>query len=322
MAGRALARRSVATRAPAASLPAAMLDRSSLGYWLLRFAVGLALLAAAGFGIVRQLLGQVDQIGIGTLVAGIVGFHLALGAVTPLVRLLTRNAHRRSHWQQAANDAFARASLPRRVYYLLASVAEADGPMTAAERETVRHFVLERFADPVQHEELRAWEAQPFPITDRAGLAARIGASLDTTELDSLFCWCCLVAFADGRFAEHEHHALRDVARGLGISPPRARMLFHLARTQFLGGDRRGRDGGPHPRRPDAAGARTAALATLGLPVDATQEQIRKRHRELVRRFHPDAQPSLGPVAQREATERFTAIQRAYETLTVRAPSA
>jgi DnaJ-domain-containing protein 1 len=324
-AGQAMGRsaETAAGRGPRVASPrSAMPARSTLGYWLGRFAVGLALLAAAGFGVVRQLLGHVDQIGIGTLLAGIFGFHLALGAVTPLVRLLTRNAHRRSPWQSAANEAFARASLPRRIYHLLVSVAEADGPMTAAERETVRHFVLERFADPVHAEEVRAWETQPFPLADRAGLAARIGASLDDTELDSLFCWCCLVAFADGRFAEVEHHALREVARGLGIAAPRARMLFHLARAQFLGGDRRGRSGGPHPQRPRAADARAQALATLGLPVDASAEQIRKRHRELVRRFHPDAQPNLGPVAQREATERFTAIQRAYETLSANAPSA
>jgi curved DNA-binding protein CbpA len=34
-----------------------------------------------------------------------------------------------------------------------------------------------------------------------------------------------------------------------------------------------------------------------------------------VRKFHPDAQPNLGEAAQREATERFRAIQRAYELL-------
>ncbi len=299
-----------------------MPDRSSLGYWLGRFTIGLVLLTAAGTGVVRQMVGQVDQIGLGTLLAGVVGFHLALTAVTPLVRLLTRNAHRRSQWTSAATDAFARASLPRRIYYLLVSVAEADGPMTPAERDAVRHFVLDRFADPVDAGELQSWETQSFPIRDRAGLAARIGASLDDTELDSLFCWCCLVAFADGRFAEAEHHALRDVGQGLGIAAPRARMLFHLARAQFLAGDRRGRHGGPHPARPSAADARAAALATLGLAANASAEQIRRRHRELVRRFHPDAQPNLGPVAQREATERFTAIQRAYETLTESTPSA
>jgi DnaJ-domain-containing protein 1 len=292
-----------------------MADRSSPRYWLQRFLFGLLLivLAGTGDGIVPQLP---DRLGLLRLATGLLGFWLALTAVSPLVRAWTRDARVRVLWTEAARDTFARASLPRRIFFLLSSVAEADAPMTPAERQAVRHFVLERFADPVDRDELRAWEEQPFPITDRAGLAARIGASLDDTELDSLFCWCCLVAFADGRFAQPEHLALQEVARGLGIGAPRARMLFHLARAQFLRGDARGERDGPHPDRAPAADARAHALAVLGLPVQASLEQIRKRHRELVRRFHPDAQPNLGPVAQKEATERFTAIQRAYETLT------
>jgi DnaJ like chaperone protein len=291
-----------------------MFDRSSLQYWGARFLLGLGLIAAAGFRLVPRVLHIQDSTGLLTLLLGLLGFHLARGAVTPLVRIMARERQLRGNWSEAATTAFARASLPRRVYYLLAAVAEADGPMTAAERETVRHFVLERFGDPVHETELRTWEAQPLPIVDRIGLAARIATGLGESELDSLFCWCCLVAFADGRFHDGEHAALRDVQKGLGIPGPRARMLFHLARAQFVGGDHRGER--ERPSGTTAAATRQGALAVLGLPDDATPDQIRKRHRELVRKFHPDAQPSLGPVAQREATERFTAIQRAYETLT------
>ena len=291
-----------------------MFDRSSLQYWATRFLLGIALIAAAGFKFVPRVLHIPDSLGLLTLLLGLVGFHLALSAVTPLVRLITHERRLHSAWSEAATAAFARASLPRRVYYLLAAVAEADGPMTAAERETVRHFVLERFGDPVHERELQSWETQPLPVVDRIGLAARIATGLGESELDSLFCWCCLVAFADGRFQEHEHNALRDVQKGLGIPAPRARMLFHLARAQFLRGDRRGE--GPAPNAAATGNQRQNALEVLGLPADAGPEQIRKRHRELVRRFHPDAQPNLGPVAQREATERFTAIQRAYEVLT------
>jgi DnaJ-domain-containing protein 1 len=237
---------------------------------------------------------------------------LAFSSVTPIVRFAAHRSRTRQVWGDAAQAAFARASLPRRIYYLLAAVAEIDGPMTTAEREAVRQFLLERVQDPIQAETLRMWEAQPLPIDDRVGLAARIATGLAAGELDSLFCWCCLVAFADGRFAAPEHRALQEVAQGLGLSPQRARMLFHLARAQYLRGQQRS---GPEPAR-TAVGARAKALAELDLPADATQEQIRRRHRELVRKFHPDAQPQLGPVAQAEATERFRAIQRAYEVLT------
>jgi DnaJ-domain-containing protein 1 len=287
-----------------------MFPRSSLQYWAGRFLLGVALLVAAGLGFVSMLLGVEDEMGLLSLLAGIVGFHFALTAVTPLVRLLSRGAHLRTVWDQASREAFERASLPRRIYYLLAAVAEADGPMTASERAAVQHFVLERFADPVHSEELRLWATQPVSITDRVGLAARVANGLDDGELDTLFVWCCLVAFADGRFDENAHHALHEVSKGLGIGAPRARMLFHLARAQFLAGNRRG-----DATAPPQVDARERALAVLGLTANATPEQIRKRHRELVRKFHPDVQPNLGPVAQREATERFTAIQRAYEVL-------
>ncbi|MBL8732396.1 MAG: DnaJ domain-containing protein [Planctomycetes bacterium] len=289
-----------------------MFARTTVHYWLGRFGLGLVLLTAAGTGFVPRVLKIPDRIGVLTVLLGVLGFHLALTAIAPLVRLLALRARLGPAWDAEANQRFERASLPRRVYYLLAAVAEVDGPMSANEREAVRHFVLERFLDRVHVDELRLWETQPLPVTDRVGLAARIAPGLDDGELDSLFCWCCLVAFADGRFQRTEHDVLHEVARGLGINAPRARLLFHLARAQWLRGQRTGDDRQPG----EQLDARGQALAVLGLPDDATPEQIRKRHRELVRKFHPDAQPHLGPMAQREATERFTSIQRAYETLT------
>lgn len=288
---------------------------SAVQHWGVRLFGGLALLAFAGSGGLVRVLRLADPGGIVTVAAGLFGFAIAYQSIGPFARALGAQRRAQSAWNEAARDAFARASLPRRIYYLLASVADADAPMSQAERNAVRHFVLERFADPVRAADLQDWEAQPFPIHDRKGLAARVAVGLDDAELDSVFCWCCLVAFADGRYGAAEHDALQQIAKGLGIAAPRARMLFHLARAQHLRGDRRGeqRANGPAPAPADA---RKQALDELGLPPDATPAQIRKRHRELVRKFHPDAQPHLGPAALREATERFTAIQRAYETLT------
>src|SRR5689334_10601366 len=158
--------------------------RYTARYWIARFLLGLLLLVVAGVGRVHPLL----RVGLGFW-----GFTLALNSVTPLIRFATLQTRMRTAWNDAATVTFARASLPRRIFYLLAAVAEVDGPMSAAEQQTVRHFLLERFLDPVQAGELRQWEAQPLPISDRVGLAARIAASLDESELDSLFCWCCLV---------------------------------------------------------------------------------------------------------------------------------
>ena len=48
----------------------------------------------------------------------------------------------------------------------------------------------------------------------------------------------------------------------------------------------------------------------LGLPRDATQDDLRKAHRNLVRKHHPDANPG-----DPSSEERFKEIQRAYEVL-------
>jgi len=48
----------------------------------------------------------------------------------------------------------------------------------------------------------------------------------------------------------------------------------------------------------------------LGLSREATQEDIRKAHRKLVRKYHPDANPE-----DPRADERFKEIQQAYEVL-------
>ena len=48
----------------------------------------------------------------------------------------------------------------------------------------------------------------------------------------------------------------------------------------------------------------------LGLSRQASQEDIRKAHRKLVRKYHPDANPE-----DPRAEERFKEVQRAYEVL-------
>jgi DnaJ-class molecular chaperone len=48
----------------------------------------------------------------------------------------------------------------------------------------------------------------------------------------------------------------------------------------------------------------------LGLTKEASEDDIQRAHRELVREYHPDANPE-----DPRAEERFKELQRAYEVL-------
>lgn len=331
------------------------MNRTQL-FWTARLLLGLILLVGFGSGLFHDLISSITALdGVNnsrlSFVGGIFGFLLAFRSIGPLIRALNEDARLRREWGRKTHAAFSKATTPRQVFLLLLAVAEADGQAGDAERDLVRRFLLERFVDPVSTADLQSWEAERIDTRDIASLAHRVARGMSINERATLFSWACLVAFVDNRFAQAEHTALQQVANGLGIPAEVGRTLFHLAREQHT--RRRGQQAEPRPRPRPGAGAagpkgagprfrtqpppgpgpqkppphaappppqpqtpREAALATLGLPMDASADDIRRRHRELVRRFHPDAQPNLGPIAQQEATERFRAIQRAYELLT------
>jgi DnaJ-domain-containing protein 1 len=60
---------------------------------------------------------------------------------------------------------------------------------------------------------------------------------------------------------------------------------------------------------------RKLALAVLNLLGDATEKQIKKRYRELVKEYHPDTLIAMDEHEQHSRYNRFLAIQDAYEEL-------
>lgn len=278
-------------------------------------------LVGTAFGVLLVILGSRTP-GPARILMVLAGCWLAVRSSQRFAWLATREDRAARDFGKTLREDLRRASLPRQLFGLLYAVAEVDGKAGEAERELVRRFLSERFTDPLSQADLREYETARIPPEQVLALAYDLRRALSSQERTTVFFWCCLVALADGRFAREEHAALQGITQGLGIPPQQARRIFLHAKARTLGQETGAGDPGKDPgarRRTGARGVvtdRAQALAILGLPSDATQDQIRRQHRKLVKEHHPDAHAHLGPVAAQEATERFREIQAAYEELT------
>lgn len=215
---------------------------------------------------------------------------------------------------------FRRSTLPRQVFQVLIAVAEVDGHADARELELVRRFLLDRFVDPISTAELREWSLDGVDPSHAGPIAAELRRVLSDAECETIFYWACLVAFADRTFRPGEHEVLQDISVGLGLEGPHARRIFHYAKARFVAGEGLGSDSGQPPRDHRADGStrsdpHSRAFAVLGLEPGTNADTLKKRFRELTKKYHPDAHAHLGPVAAEEASTRFKEIKEAYEFL-------
>lgn len=64
-----------------------------------------------------------------------------------------------------------------------------------------------------------------------------------------------------------------------------------------------------------SAAAGPEAYATLGLNEQASNDDIKKAYRNLVRQYHPDSLSHLGDEDKKRASEKFLTVQQAYERI-------
>ncbi|MHC5064012.1 MAG: DnaJ domain-containing protein [Planctomycetota bacterium] len=237
--------------------------------------------------------------------------------VTRLIRIAALEQVLLSDSRSDLFNEFRQSSLAQQILTLLTAVAEIDGKAGPRERDLIRQFLLQRFSDPEIRQQLSAWNHKGIPPSQLGPLVHKLRLQLSQPECETIFFWCCLVALIDRRFDTREHEVLQLVSKHIGLPAYHARRIFHHAKHRILTGeDAASGQTGMGQGRPQSLSRRAQALEILGLPEGASKEEVRSRHRELVKKYHPDAHSHLGPIAAKEATERFQEVQEAYEILT------
>lgn len=180
----------------------------------------------------------------------------------------------------------------RDVCTLLIEIARADAAVSRVEMRAIRSWLDEAF--PRHHraipEFLKAAISAPnesIPILCER-LRDADGGPGQRQLLEALYA----LAESDGALNPEEQSALREAAAALGLSPRRE-------------------PGDP----PEPAWDPLVPLSALGLPLEATNEEITSAYRKLALEHHPDRFAHEGAQATESASARFRAVHEAYEEL-------
>ena len=188
------------------------------------------------------------------------------------------------------------------VIALGAKMAKADGTVT---RDEVAAF-REVFQVPREEEAhlRRVFDIARRSIAGFDSYARQVGRLFAgrRADLEDLLGGLFYIALADGRLCPAEDAYLREVARLLGFGATE----YQRIRIAFVG-----------PSPDDACDGSDDPHAVLGVPPDASLDEIRAAYRRLIRMHHPDLLASRGLPAERvaQATARVARINAARDRL-------
>ncbi len=183
------------------------------------------------------------------------------------------------------------------VVVLSAKLAKADGPVVREEIDAFKRLFRippANMKDVAQlFDEARETSDGYEPFADKLGEAFADNRAMLEDVLSALF----QIARADGPLTKGEVRFLQRVQTGFGLQSREWE---------------RARDG---ERRPDSTGL--DAYAVLGLPADATDEQVRAGWRKLMRENHPDTLAARGvpPEFVKRATDKVAEINAAWDRI-------
>ena len=121
------------------------------------------------------------------------------------------------------------------------------------------------------------------------------------------------IALADGVISNEEVNVLGRIAQQLRI-PERE---FFAIKAMFMGQNQRS-NSSSRRKTSQRSYSLSTAYTILEITPSATDAEVKKAYRSLVKKYHPDKLQHLGKVHVKAAEEKFKKIQESYEIIRVR----
>ncbi|MBQ0034506.1 MAG: TerB family tellurite resistance protein [Bacteroidales bacterium] len=244
-------------------------------------------------GAAKWLLGGLGFVmagPIGAIIGVVIGGLFEGTAALPGADNNTQERQQGGYRRQAASASDVRVSL----LVLIACVMKADGRVKKVELDVVKQFLVRNYGEQGALQALQVLKHLLEQEINPEEVSAQIAANINYSTRLELVHFLLELANADGDFADSEKLVIDRIVASLRLSDADYRSLLAL-----------------YQKAQDP----NWAYQALEIEPGATNDEVKKAYRRMAMKYHPDKVAGAGEEIREKATEKFRAINEAYEAI-------
>ena len=180
------------------------------------------------------------------------------------------------------------------ILVLIACVMKADGRLLKSELEHVKAYLRNNYDEAGAKQALQLLKQLLERDIDPVSVSRQIGENVNYSTRLEIVHMLLDLAHIDGDFDPREQQVIQQIAAGMGLSQADYNSLAALYQKT---------------KDPDWA------YTVLEISPTATDDEVKKAYRRMALRSHPDKVAGAGEEVVKNATEKFRAVNEAYETI-------
>lgn len=175
---------------------------------------------------------------------------------------------------------------------LIACVMKADGHVKKAELDTVKRFLSQNFSQSESLEALQLLKKLLEQNMDYVAIARQVGQNTNYSTRLTIIQFLLSLAASDGDFAAVEEEMVHKIAQCMNVTEADYDSMVAIYKPT---------------KDPNWA------YQVLEISPSASDDEVKKAYRRMAMKYHPDKVASAGDDIKQKATEKFRAINEAYE---------
>lgn len=256
---------------------------------------------------------------LGALIGGIFGYWVWHRFIRPTEGNTSARQELFQSFEEALEDVQSRTRDPYRALCGLFMAVVRQNPR--GEREIHRQTALQILHQYGRRmglsygevsECLDHWKSREIPVQQLAGTVR--GSFPRSGRMEFLY-GMTFVAASDGRLTDDEHGVLRYLAGQFRLTKRQYERILSMVQAQMNRGRRQSNGNSRAATRSEQT--LKESYETLNLDPSASLKQVKKRYRELARKYHPDRSRNNGNGSsnREQAEEKMIDINQAYQTI-------